>query len=75
MSNWIDICWDADDGLPVDHPDHIWGATGCEASELEHVCTCLDRDYPGVLISLFFDKHAGLHAGLRQHLAETGRSL
>lgn len=71
MSNWVDICWDADDSLPVSHPDHIWGATGCELSMLDHVTECITRDYPSALISLFFDKHAGL----RQHLAETGRSL
>ena len=68
--NWVDICWDADDGLPVSHPDHVWGATGCMLDQLEHVCECINRDYPDALISLFFDRF-----GLREHLAETGRSL
>ena len=69
--NWVDICWDADDGLPVNHPDHVWGATGCGPEMFDAAIESIERDCPGTVISLFFDEHRGL----RQHLAETGRSL
>ena len=67
---WVNICWDADDGLAVDDPNHVWGATGCTSKDFERACDSIARDYPNALISVFFDDE-----GLRNHLAETGRSL
>lgn len=68
--NWVDILWDANDGLSVDHPDHVWGATGCDATMLDRAIESITRVYPDALISFFSER-----GGLRQHLAETGRSL
>lgn len=73
MDNWVDICWDEIDGLPVDHPDHIWGATGCTEDVLDRCIEYIHEGHPNVTISLFFD--GGTRYGLKQHLAETGRSL
>lgn len=70
--DWVDILWDADDGLPVDHPDHVWGATGCGPEMFDAAVESITRDYPDAIISFWFDDQ---HRGLRQQLAETGRSL
>lgn len=70
--NWVDILWDADDGLPVSHPDHLWGATGCGPDRYDAAIESIKRQCPGAIISFWFDDDG---SGLCQHLAETGRSL
>lgn len=70
MNDWVDICWDADDAYNVSDQRHVWGATGCDITMLDKALESIERNCPGAVISLFFDRN-----GLRQHLAETGRSL
>jgi len=71
-NGWVDILWDESDGLNVNHPKHQWGVTGCSEDRLEYVLNRLSELHPNATFSIWFDNN---HVGLKQHLAETNRSL
>lgn len=69
---WIDILWEAEDGLPIDHPDHTWGVTGCMPEDYR---ACIAWHAEDAEVSAFPCTQETMHVSLRRVLDALGRSL